>query len=123
MNDSNEKNNNQESEEKADGLFADVVKKALSVGIGAAFMTEDVVKKYINDLPIPKDMASGLLQQAKGAKEEFLQSIQEEVRKRFDKIDPKKLVDEIVKKYDIEVNATFRFKPRDSSEDIQSDDE
>ena len=123
MNDSNDQDNTQETEDKTDGIFADVVKKALSVGIGAAFMTEDVVKKYINDLPIPKDMASGLLQQAKGAKEEFLQSIQEEVRKRFDKIDPKKLVDEIVKKYDIEVNATFRFKPRDSSEDIQPDDE
>lgn len=109
---SREKKTDNAETEKNEGLFSDVVKKVISVGVGAAFMTEDVVKKYINDLPISKDMASGLLNSAKGAKEDFVRSIQEELKKQFSKVDPKNLVEEMLEKYDVEVSATFRFKKK-----------
>lgn len=112
-NDKKDFESSEEGETKGEGLFGDVMKKVLSVGMGAAFMTEDVVKKYVNDLPIPKDMANGLMQNAKGVKEDFLKSIQEEVRKHLARVDPKKLADELASKYDIQINATVRFKRKE----------
>lgn len=33
-----------------------IIKKVVSVGVGAAFMTEESVKKILEDLPLPKEI-------------------------------------------------------------------
>ena len=66
--------------EKKDSPIGDIIKKVVSVGVGAAFMTEESVKKILEDLPLPKDIISGLVQNAKGAKEDFTNGIREEMR-------------------------------------------
>ena len=78
------------SNKKNKGL-QDVISKVVSIGVGAAFMTEDAVKTILNDLPLPKDIVSGLIQNAKGAKEEFSTQIREEMKNHLDKINPNKL--------------------------------
>ena len=45
-------------------------------------MTEDAVKNILGDLPLPKDIVSGLVQNAKGAKKEFSDG----VKKSFENI-------------------------------------
>ena len=62
------------SEEK-EGKISDILKKAVSTGISAAFLTEDAVKNIIGDLPLPKDIINGLLQNAKESKTEFIKGI------------------------------------------------
>lgn len=95
-----------------DGPISDVIKRVVSIGIGAAFMTEDTVKNIISDLPLPKQIITGLLQNAKNAKEEFLGNVREELKGQFSKIDPTKMVEEILENYDIEVNAKLNFKKK-----------
>ncbi len=102
--------------EDKDGGIGDVIKKVVSIGIGAAFMTEDTVKNIINDLPLPKQIVTGLMQNAKNAKEEFLTNVREELKTQFSKIDPAKLVSEVLENYDIEVNAKLNFKKKKSDE-------
>ncbi|MAC41253.1 MAG: hypothetical protein CMJ05_05630, partial [Pelagibacterales bacterium] len=81
--------------------------------VGAAFMTEDSVKNLLSDLPLPKDIVNGLLQNAKGAKEDFLTLLREEVSSNLSKVDPKHVMEEVLENYDIEVNAKFSFKKKD----------
>lgn len=100
------------SDSKKDSGISDVIKKVVSVGVGAAFMTEESVKNLLNDLPIPKDIVSGLYQNAKGAKEEFVQGIREEVATHLSKVEPKKLLEEVLEDYDVEVTAKFTFKKK-----------
>lgn len=95
--------------------IADVIKKVVSIGVGAAFMTEDAVKSLLSDLPLPKDMISGLIQNAKSAKEDFSQSIREELKGHLSKVDPKALVSEIIENYDIEVTAKFKFAKKETN--------
>ncbi len=90
--------------------IGDVIKKVVSIGVGAAFMTEDAVRGILHDLPLPKDIVTGLVQNAKTAKDDFSNSVREELRSYLMKIDPQTLVQDVVDKYDIEVNATFKFK-------------
>ncbi|ATH07756.1 hypothetical protein BIY24_07290 [Halobacteriovorax marinus] len=92
--------------------LGDVIKKVVSIGVGAAFMTEDTVKNLLGDLPLPKDIVSGLVQNAKSAKEDFSNSVREEIAQHLSKVDPKKLVSEVLDGYDIEVNAKFSFKKK-----------
>jgi polyhydroxyalkanoate synthesis regulator phasin len=104
-------------EDKKNLGLQDVIAKVVSIGVGAAFMTEDAVKNIVGDLPLPKDIVSGLVQNAKGAKEEFAAQIREEVKNHLDKINPNKLLEEVIEKYDVEVTAKFKFKKKNSDED------
>ena len=101
-----------------DNILGDALKKVISLGVGAAFLTEDVIKNAVADLPLSKDMVNGVLQNAKSAKEDFVKSIREELGQHLSKVDPKALIEEIIEDYDIEVNATFKFKKKvDSKSD------
>lgn len=100
-----------------DSGLGDVIKKVVSIGVGAAFMTEDTVKNLLNDLPLPKDIVNGLVGNAKTAKEDFTNSVREEIGQYLSKVDPKRLMEEIIQDYDIEVNAKFSFKKKEKQSD------
>lgn len=103
------------TEEKEKGGFSDIIKKVVSVGVGAGFMSEEAIKNILQDLPLPKDILTGLVQNAKGAKEEFTQSIREEIRLYLSKVDAGKIVEDVLDKYDVEVKAEFKFKKKATS--------
>ncbi len=99
--------------EKEDKKLSDLVKKVINTGIGAAFMTEDAVKGIIKDLPLPKDVVSGLLSNAKQSKEEFIGSVKAELKNYLNKIDLSQEIDRVLEKYDFEINATISLKKKD----------
>lgn len=101
--------------EKKDSAIEGMIKKVVSVGVGAAFMTEESVKKIMEDLPLPKDIISGLVQNAKGAKEDFTNSIRDELRGYLSKVDASKIAMDILDRYDVEVEAKFKFKKKTDS--------
>lgn len=101
------------SDKKNDGI-GDVIKRIVSIGVGGAFMTEEAVRKILDDLPLPKDIVSGLIANAKNAKGEFVDGIREEIRTYLSKVDPETLMERLVEKYDIEVEAKLKFKKKNS---------
>lgn len=102
--------------EKKESAIGDMIKKVVSVGVGAAFMTEESVKKILDDLPLPKDIISGLVQNAKGAKEDFSKNIREEVKNYLSKVDPSKIASDILDRYDLEVEAKIKFNKKNKNE-------
>ncbi len=102
--------------EKKDSAIGDIIKKVVSVGVGAAFMTEESVKKILEDLPLPKDIITGLVQNAKGAKEDFTKGIREELKNYLTKVDASKIATDILDRYDVEVEAKFKFKKKNEKE-------
>lgn len=100
--------------DKEKGL-SDIIKRIVSVGVGSAFMTEEAVRNILADLPLPKDIVTGLVHNAKQAKSDFLDTISAEVKDQLSKVDPAKLVDDLAERYDIEVSATIKFKKKAQS--------
>ncbi len=103
------------AEKKEDKNLSDIFKKVVNTGISAAFMTEDAVKNIIQDLPLPKEMVNGLLQNAKQTKTEFITSVKTELKDYLNKIDLSKEVDRIIENYDIEVNAKIKLTPKEKN--------
>lgn len=101
--------------DKKDSAIGDIIKKVVSVGVGAAFMTEESVKKILDDLPLPKDIITGLVVNAKGAKEDFTKGIREELRTYLSKVDASKIMTDVLDNYDVEVEAKFKFKKKSES--------
>lgn len=95
-----------------DGKLGDLFKKVLVTGVSAAFMTEESVRSLLKDVPLPKDIVGGLLENAKTTKTEFVASVKNELKSYLDKIDLGREVDRIVEKYDFEVKATISLKKK-----------
>lgn len=102
-----------EKEEKPEGI-TDIIKRIVSVGVGSAFMTDETIRKSLADLPLPKDIVNGLLQNARQAKTDFLETFRDEIKNQMGRVDPSRLVDELVERYDIEVKAHVSFKKKET---------
>lgn len=96
-------------EEKDKKNLTDIFKKVINTGVSAAFMTEDAVKGILQDLPLPKEMVNGLLQNAKNTKDDFISSVKTELKSYLDRIDISKEIDRVLENYDLELNATVKF--------------
>jgi len=112
--------NHDSSDDKKERKISEALKKVISVGIGAAFLTEDVIKNTLADLPLPKDLLTGIVQNAKSAKTDFLELVREEIHGVLSKVDPKSLLSEVLQDYDVEVTAKFSFKKKRPSQNQES---
>ncbi len=65
----------------------DLLRKLISAGIGAAFMTEESIRAYLGELKLPKDVVGLLLQGAQKSKDELMDRVGNEVIKIIQKID------------------------------------
>jgi hypothetical protein len=99
-------------EDNRDGKIEGILKKVLTTGVTAAFMTEESVRALLKDVPLPKDIVGGLVENAKSTKTEFVASVKNELKSYLDKIDLSKEIDKIVEKYDFEVKATISLKKK-----------
>lgn len=99
-------------EDKDKKNLSDIFKKVISTGVSAAFMTEDAVKGIIGDLPLPKEMVNGLLQNAKNTKDDFISSVKTELKSYLDRIDVSKEIDRVLENYDLEINANIKFNKK-----------
>ena len=104
-----------ESDNDGPKSLGDMFKKIASVGMGAAFMTEESIRGVLHDLPVSKEIISGLVQNAKGAKEDFTKGLREEFSKYLSKLDKESLIDYLVENYDVEVNASLKFKKKEKA--------
>lgn len=95
-----------------DGKLGDLIKKVVTTGVTAAFMTEEGVRALLKDVPLPKDIVGGLLENAKSTKTEFVQSVKNELKSYLDKIDLSREIDKIAEKYDFEIKATISLKKK-----------
>ena len=90
----------------------EIIRKTISVGIGAAFMTEEAVKKVLSDAPLPKEIMQGLIQQARTSKVKLNEIVTDEIKNQLSKVNPSTIIEEILKNNNIEVNATFTLAPK-----------
>lgn len=104
-------------DEKADSGLGDLFKRIQSLGSAA---TEENIKNIIKDIPTAKDVVQNLMQNAKGAKSEVANMLQEEFRKYLGKVDLEKIVDYVAENYDLDVSTKVSLKKK-TSEDQSKD--
>ncbi len=67
--------------------ISDTLKKVVSAGVSAAFMTEEGIRKYVADLKLPKEILEALLSGANKSKEELTSRVAKEINGIISKID------------------------------------
>jgi hypothetical protein len=110
---------NKEKEEPEDESlpkWGEVLKRVMSVGLGAAFMTEESVRSALGGINLPKDVLTSILQGATRSKEEMLNKVGNEVIKLVSKIDFVKEASRFVEEHKFRINAEIEVVRKENGE-------
>lgn len=95
--------------------WGEMLKRVMSVGLGAAFMTEESVRSALGDIKLPKEVLTTILQGATRSKEDFLNRIGNETIKFISKIDFVKEASRFVEEHKFHISAEIEVVKKDSS--------
>lgn len=110
MDDSNKKDkeddkHDEKHEETELPRLAELVKRVMTAGLGAAFMTEEHIRSYVSDLKLPKEVLNTLLQGASKSKDELINRVGNETIRLISKIDIVKEAARFVETHKFKINA------------------
>ena len=108
------------TDNKNDTKLTDLLKKVVSTGVSAAFVTEDTIKQLVNELPLPKEFLNGLLENAKNTRNDFIGGIKAELKDYLNKINISNEIDRVLENYDFEINATIKAKKKGGTKKSKS---
>jgi hypothetical protein len=93
----------------SNGLLGDTLKRVFTAGVTAAFMTEESVRAYLQDLKLPKEVLSLLLQQANKSKEEISARVSKEIVNMLNKVDYTQEISRFVENHKFRVSAEIEI--------------
>src|SRR5476649_2234805 len=110
---------NLEGEEDRQGgpLLLEAVKKLFSVGVGAAFLTEESIRSYLADLKLPKDALNFILQSANKGKEELVNRVGKEIGGLLKHTDFVNEVSKFAANHKFKISAEIEVIPKHKSHD------
>jgi hypothetical protein len=104
-----------DQDDKGTGPILDAVKKIFSVGVGAAFLTEESIRSYLADLKLPKDALNFILQSAAKGKEELVSRVSKEIGGLLSHVDFVKEVSRFAENHKFKVSAEIEVIPKHKS--------
>lgn len=115
--DSNQDFHTDREENERKGFIPESVKKILSMGMGAAFLTEETVKSVLGDSKLPKEVLGKLMEGANRSKEEIIDRVGDELVSIIKKIDFVHEASRFVEDHKFKINAEIEITRRtDASE-------
>lgn len=95
------------------GMVGEALKRVFSVGVSAAFMTEESLRAYLQDMKLPKEVLGGLLQSASKSKDEITNRVSNEIIKIVQKIDWVKEAGRFVENHKFKITAEIDIIRKD----------
>ena len=118
MVDSNDRPEDLDGDEREARLrLGDTLKKLVTAGIGAAFMTEEHIRTYVSELKLPKEVLNALLQGASKSKDEIIGRVSNEAIKILNRIDFVKEASRFVEEHKFKISAEIEVVKRETSAD------
>jgi hypothetical protein len=92
-----------------------LTRKILTLGLGAYFLTEDTVRRYVKDAKLPRDVARGIVQNATKGKDELYGFVARELSGFLKQMDLQAELDRFMSTHKVRISAEIEFLPRSSS--------
>lgn len=89
-----------------------LTRRILTLGLGAYFLTEDTVRRYVKDAKIPRNIAQGIVANASKGKDELYGFVARELSKFLEQMDLQAELDRFVRSHKVRINAEIEFVPR-----------
>jgi hypothetical protein len=97
------------------GVIPELVKRTFFAGLGAVFTTEEGIRKVVSEFSLPKDVATFLVAQAQGTKDELFRVVASELRGWLEKLNIQQELTRLLTTLSLEVKTEVRFIPNDQA--------
>lgn len=107
---------NDEDQDGKDGSglsMSDAIRKIVTTGVSAAFMTEEAIRSRVSELKLPKETLNLLLQGASKSKDQLMNRVTDEVVTIINKIDFVKEASRFVEEHKFRVTAEIEVIKKD----------
>ncbi len=118
-NDSSGKKNDGSPSQSDDikGLFSETLKKVFTTGVSAAFMTEESIRSYLQEVKLPKEILNVIIQSANKSKDDITQKVSKEIVGIFSKIDWVSELSKFAENHKFKISAEIDIIKKDSKPD------
>ncbi|MFM2152072.1 MAG: hypothetical protein RL199_507 [Pseudomonadota bacterium] len=89
----------------------DFVRRALLAGVGAVFMTEEQIRKGVQELKLPKEAIGYVVGQAEKTRQEASRVLRHELRRFLDSDSFRQQLTDFFSGITLEIKAEVRLKP------------
>lgn len=96
--------------------FTDTIKKLVTAGVSAAFMTEESIRGFVSELKLPKETLQLILQGASKSKEELMNRVSREIIGVISKIDFVKEASRFLEEHKFRINAEIEVIRKDGTQ-------
>lgn len=93
--------------------LTETIKKIVTAGVSAAFMTEESIRSFVSEVKLPKETLNLLLQGAAKSKEELMNRVSREIIGIISKIDFVKEASRFVEEHKFRVSAEIEVIRKD----------
>jgi hypothetical protein len=100
-------------EDSKEPKITEALKKLFAAGVSGALMSEEVIRTYLADLKLPKEMLQLVIQGAQKSKDEITNRVSKEVVGLIDKIDIVKEVSKFAETHKFKINAEIEIIKKD----------
>lgn len=94
-----------------------LTRRILTLGLGAYFLTEDTVRRYVKDAKIPRNIAQGIVHNATKGKDELYGFVARELSGFLKQMDLQAELDRFVRSHKVRISAEIEFIPKPTSPD------
>lgn len=102
--------------EDGKSLLSDALKKVFTVGVSAAFLTEESIRNYLGEMKLPKEVLQTLLQSASKSKDEITQRMSKELVAMIQKIDLVKEFSKFAETHKFKISAEVEILKKENTE-------
>jgi len=102
------------------GFIAEAVRKAVLTTMGALFITEEGARRLAREWKVPKELATYVVSQAQGARDEILRVVGQEVRRFFESEAFRRELARLAGSLVLDVKAEIRLRDAKGKPEIRS---
>lgn len=112
MSDEKDDKNADKKDDKSSTLLGEAAKKLFTVGVTAAFLTEESLRSYLSDIKLPKEVFGLILQSASKSKDEITNRVTKEIAGVLSKIDYVKEFSKFAETHKFKVTAEIEIQKK-----------
>lgn len=104
-----------EDDDVRDPKWTEVIKKVIAVGVSGAVLSEEVIRSYLSEVKLPRELLNLIVQGAQKSKEEVATRISKEVVGLLSKVDIVKEASRFVETHKFRISAEIEVLPREKA--------
>lgn len=108
-------------DEPKEPKLTEALKKVFAAGVSGALLSEEMIRNYVSDLKLPKEMLQLLLQSAQKSKDEVTGRVTKEIVGIIQKIDFVKEVSKFAETHKFKINAEIEIIKKPPTKGESSD--